>query len=196
MEGTARFIGTRAHLPILPAPGLMSSANIEYAIRHTRVLYAPYRRIESFGETRFNFRLVSEPMDAVGHARVRSGWVEAGRPRILKPPSMRGIETEGFSPEAARLFDWMREQGMPLQPLVQYGFQFSRSEVQEEYLHEDVREVAERVVREAESSGDMFRAVIEGVDDAWEVSLLSFMLEMIQQSHEINLFDFKRRGLL
>ena len=174
----------------------MNTGNFEYAIRHTRVLYAPYRRIESFGETRFSFRLLSEPMDAVGHCRVRSGWVEAGRPRILKPPSMRGIETEGFSAEAARLFDWLREQGTPLQALVKYGFQFSRSEVQEEYLHEDIREVTDRVMREAENSGDMFRTVIEGVDDAWEISLLSFMLEMIQQSHEINIFDFKRRGLL
>ena len=174
----------------------MPPSSIEYAIRHTRVLYAPYRRIESFGETRFSFRLVSEPMDTVGHCRVRSGWVEAGRPRILKPPSMRGIETEGFSTEAARLFDWLRDQGVPLQPFIQYGFQFSRSTVQEEYLHEPMQEVADRVVREAESSGDMFRTVIETVDDAWEVSLLCFMIEMIQQSHEINIFDFKRRGLL
>lgn len=174
----------------------MNRTNFDYAIRHTRVLYAPYRRIESFGETRFTFRLVSEPMDSVGHCRVRSGWVEAGRPRILKPPSMQGIETEGFSAEAAKLFEWMQENGTPLQALVRYGFQFSRSEVQEEYLHEDIREVTERVVHEAESSGDLFRAVIEGVDDAWEVSLLCFMIEMIQQSHEINIFDFKRRGLL
>lgn len=174
----------------------MNSANIEYAIRHTQVLYAPYRRIDSFGETRFNFRLLSEPLDAVGHCRVRSGRVEAGRPRILKPQALRGIETEGFSAEAGKLFEWMRERGLPLQPLVQYGFQFSRSEVQEEYLHEDIREVSERVIHDAESSGDLFRAVIGGVDDAWEVSLLSFMIEMIQQSHEINIFDFKRRGLL
>lgn len=174
----------------------MNPAAIEYAVRHTRVIYAPYRRIESFGETRFTFRMVSEPMDAVGHCRIRSGWVEAGRPRIIKPPSMSGIETEGFSSEAAELFEWMREHGAPLRALVRYGFQFGRSEVQEEYLHEDIREVTERVVRDAENSGDLFRAVIEGVDDAWEISLLCFMLEMIQQSHEINIFDFKRRGLL
>ncbi len=174
----------------------MTSSNFEYAVNHTRVLYAPYRRIESFGETRFHFLMVSESMDAVGECRVRSGYVEAGRPCILKPTHLRGIETEGFSAEAAKLFEWMHEQGMPLRALVRYGFQFSRSEVHEEYLHEDVRDVAERLVREAESSGDMLRAVIEGVDDAWEVSLLCFMLEMIQQSHEINLFDFKRRGLL
>ena len=63
-------------------------------------------------------------------------------------------------------------------------------------MHDSYQEVEDRVVREALSSGDSFRAVVAGVDDAWEVSLLSFMLEMIQQSHEINVFDFRRRGLL
>ena len=43
---------------------------------------------------------------------------------------------------------------------------------------------------------DTFMSLIEGVDDAWEVSLLKFMVEMIQKSHEINIFDFKRKGLL
>lgn len=174
----------------------MTPSKFEYAIKHTQVLYTPYRRIESFGETRFDFLLVSESMDAVGECRIRSGWVEAGRPQILKPMHLREIETEGFSAEAARLFDWMREQGISLNALIRYGFQFSRSEVREEYLHEDIREVTERLVQEARRSGDAMTAVIEGVDDAWEVSLLFFMLEMIQKSHEINIFDFKRRGLL
>ena len=87
-------------------------------------------------------------------------------------------------------------QGARLQALLQYGFQFSRSDTSEEYLHEDIREVSDRVVKEALHSGDTYRAVIRGVDDAWEISLMYFMLEMIQQSHEINIFDFKRRGLL
>ncbi len=174
----------------------MKGDKVGYAIRHTKVLYLPYRRIESFGETRYNFRLLSEPMDEVGSCRVRIGWVEVGKPRILKPKHLRGPETEGFSDEATRFFDWLREQGLPVRAFISYGFHFSRSDVQEEYLHDDIRVVSDQVVREAESSGDTLRAVIEGVDDAWEISLLSFMLEMIQQSHEINVFDYKRRGLL
>lgn len=79
---------------------------------------------------------------------------------------------------------------------MEYGFRFGRSDVHEELVHEPVREVEEKLVQDALSSGDSFRAVVAGVDDAWEVSLLSFMLEMIQQSHEINLFDFRRRGLI
>jgi hypothetical protein len=39
-------------------------------------------------------------------------------------------------------------------------------------------------------------AVIEGVDDAWEVCLLKFAIDMIGKSTDINVFDFKRKGLL
>ncbi|MBE6415755.1 MAG: hypothetical protein E7032_04395 [Akkermansiaceae bacterium] len=174
----------------------MNRSSIEYAMQCTRVLYVPDRRIDTFGETRFNFRLITEPMDEVGVCRVRSGWVEANRPRILRPADLRGVEIEGFGADAARFFEWMEAHGAGLKALFQYGFCFSRSEVQEELVHDTVREVEDRVVNEALSCGDPYRAVISGVDDAWEVSLLGFMLEMIQKSHEINVFDFRRRGLI
>ena len=167
-----------------------------YAMQNTQVLYVPDRRIDSFGDTRFNYILLSEPLDSVGHCRIRSGWVEANRPRILRPADLVGIEMEGFGPAARSFVEWIAEQGAPIHALLKYGFRFSRSDVRTEYIHESLQEVSERVVNEALHSGDSFRAVIKGVDDDWEVSLLCFMLEMIQQSHDINFFDFKRRGLL
>lgn len=174
----------------------MNRSFIEFAMQHTRVLYVPDRRIDSFGDTRFNFRLITEPMDEIGVCRVRSGWVEANRPRILRPADLRGIETEGFGADAARFFEWMESHGARLRALLEYGFRFGRSDVHEELVHEPVREVEDKLVSESLSSGDPFRAVVAGVDDAWEVSLLCFMLEMIQKSHEINVFDFRRRGLI
>ena len=169
-----------------PPFAFMNRSSIDYAMQQTRVLYVPDRRIDSFGETRFNFRLITEPMDEIGVCRIRSGWVEAARPRILRPADLRGIETEGFSADAARFFDWMQEQGAKLQALFEYGFRFGRSDVSEEIVHDSVEEVSDRVVADA----------LLGVDDAWEVSLLYFMVQMIQKSHEINVFDFRRRGLL
>lgn len=179
-----------------PIAFIMNRGSIEYAMRQTRVLYVPDRRIDSFGDTRFNFRLITEPMDEAGVCRVRSGWVEASRPRILRPADLRGIETEGFSAEAAYFFEWIEAHGARMQTLFEYGFCFGRSDVHEELVHESAAEVEDRVIKESLSSGDPFRAVIAGVDDAWEISLLSFMMEMIQQSHEINVFDFRRRGLI
>lgn len=174
----------------------MDDAETAYAIQNTRILYATERRIDTFGDTRFEFLLISEPMDSVGHCRVRSGWVEASRPRILRPADLLGVEMEGFSAEARQFMEWMKQRGAKLQALLKYGFRLQRSDVRVEYLHEDVREVGDRMVADAAKNGDCYRAVILGVDDAWEVSLLCFMIEMIQQSHEINIFDFKRRGLI
>ena len=174
----------------------MHAGNIPYAIANTEVLYVPDRRIDTFGDTRFNYRLVTEPMDEAGTARVRSGWVEARRPRIVRPAMPDAVEMEGFSRDAAEFFHWLRSEGALACTWLKYGFCFSRSDVLVETVHEDARDVADRMVREALESGDSFRAVIRGVDDAWEVSLLRFMMEMIQQSHEINAFDFRRRGLV
>lgn len=165
-------------------------------MRNTHILYVPDRRIDTFGDTRFNYRLICESMDDPGVCRVRSGWVEAARPRILRPADLRGLETEGFSADAERFFEWMEEHGAQMQALFKYGFRFSRSEVSTETVHDDLRTLSERVKEEALHSGDPFRAVLTGVEDAWEISLLRFMMEMIQQSHEINIFDFRRRGLI
>lgn len=170
--------------------------DIRYAAEATKVLYVPDRRIDTFGDTRFNFLLMSELMDSVGVVRVRSGWVEAEKPKIIRPKLYNEVSTEGFSGEAKRFFDWMAKNGGAMLTLLEYGFNFRRSEVHEEILHESVESVRGRLLDQVRNGEDSLMALIEGEDDAWEVSLLKFSVEMIQQSHEINIFDFKRKGLL
>lgn len=175
---------------------MYSEDDIQYALESTEVLYEPDRRIDTFGSTRFSFILLSEPMDQTGTTRVRSGWVEAERPKIIKPDIYNQIDTEGFGEDADRFFEWLSHQQKAFQALLQYGFQFKRSDIHEELLHEPIEEVSGRVTRTTLESGDALKAVIRGVDDAWEVCLLKFTVEMVQKSHEINLFDFRRKGLL
>ena len=176
-----------------------SQDNIHYALQTTRVICEPDRRIDTFGETRFEFQLISELMDHVGQVRIRSGEVEAQRPRIMRPEAYRDIQLDGFDPSMKAKFDQMIEQyqsqGKDL-AFLQYGFQFKRGQVREEIVHESVDNVRERIMEDLRRSGNPALAVIEGVDDAWEISILKFSLEMIMRSHEINTFDFKRRGLI
>ncbi len=182
-----------------PATLMHSQDNIHYALETTRVLREPDHRIQTFGETRFEFQLISELMDRVGEVRIRTGEVEAQRPRILRPEAFREIEFEGFNDSARARFEKMvekfRAEGKDL-AFLQYGFQFRRGEVHEEIVHDSMDAVRERVLEDIRRSGDPSRAVIEGVDDAWEVCILKFSFEMILRSHEINAFDFKRRGLI
>jgi hypothetical protein len=176
-----------------------SQDDIHYALETTRVLREPDRRIQTFGETRFEFQLISELMDRTGEVRIRTGEVEAQRPRILRPESLREIEFEGFNPSARARFDEMLEkyrgEGRDL-AFLQYGFQFRRGLVHEEIVHETIDAVRERVLEDIRRTGNPSLAVIEGVDDAWEISILKFSFEMIMRSHEINAFDLKRRGLI
>ncbi len=175
-----------------------SQDDIQYAMETTRVLHEPDHRIQTFGETRFEFQLLSEPMDQVGKVRVRTGEVEAMKPRILRPEPYRDVELEGFDENARARFDAMvekfKEEGRDL-AFLQYGFRFRRGAVNEELLQDTIESVREKVLEDIRRSGNPARAIIEGVDDTWEISVLKFSFDMILKSHEINAFDFKRKGL-
>jgi len=176
-----------------------SPDNIQYAMETTRVLLEPDRRIDTFGDTRFEFQLLSELMDRSGEVRVRTGEVEAMRPRILRPESMQEIELEGFGDKARERMDAMiaklKAEGKDL-AFLRYGFRFRSGQVNEEIIHDSMEAVRERVLEEARRVGNPARAVIEGVDDAWEVSIFKFAFEMIHHSWPINRFDLHRRGLI
>ena len=181
------------HLP------MHSQDDIHYALETTKVLREPDRRIDTFGETRFEFQLISELMDRSGEVRIRTGEVEAMRPRILRPSAYNEVQLDGFDPSARarfdKLVDKLKSEGKDL-AFLQYGFQFKRGQVHEEIIHDTLDAVRERVLEDIRRTGNPARAVIEGVDDAWEISILKFSFEMILRSHEINAFDFKRRGLI
>jgi hypothetical protein len=176
-----------------------SPDNIQYAMESTRVLMEPDRRIDTFGETRFEFQLLSELMDSTGKIRIRTGEVEALKPQIVRPDGYSDIELEGFGDKARERFDAlvqkMRDGGENM-AFLNYGFRFKRGQVTEEILHDSLEVVRDRVMEDARVAGNPARAIIEGVDDAWEVSIFKFSFEMIARSWAINRFDFQRRGLL
>lgn len=174
---------------------MYSEDSIQYALETTEVLHEPDRRIDTFGTTSFQFHLISELMDDVRQIRVRTGQIHAQRPTILKPEPYSDLEFEGFGEQAEAFARWMKERGGKA-ALLQYGFSFKKSDVTESMVHDSLAVVTDRVVTEARDSGNPLSAVILGVDDTWEICLLKFTIEMIQKSHKINLFDFKRRGLL
>jgi hypothetical protein len=176
-----------------------SPDSIQYALEVTRVLREPDRRIDTFGDTRFEFLLLSELMDRAGEVRIRRGEVEANRPRIVRPDGYQEIQLEGFGDKARERIDALiaklREQGKDL-AFLNYGFQFRASDVTEEIVHDSMEAVRERVLEVARQEGKPAQAIIEGVDDAWEVSIFKFSFEMILHSLPINRFDLHRRGLI
>lgn len=169
--------------------------DIQYALEMTRVIHEPDRMIDTFGTTSFEFHLISELMDHANQVRIREGRISAERPRILRPEGMEELLFEGFGEQADAFRDWLKIHGKDI-AILKYGFNFARSSVSESIVHESVETVCDRVVGDIRDRGNPLSAVICGVDDAWEICLLKFTTEMILRSQGVNLFDFRRRGLL
>jgi hypothetical protein len=174
---------------------MMRQDDFDYAIENTQVILAPERQIATFGSTSFNFYLISELMDRADQVRVRNGKIHAERPQILTPEHYCRLLLEGFGEKAQRYVDQLREHARNV-AVLRYGFQFRKTDVTEQTLRDPIDAVINRTKRQVESENEPLSAVIQGVDDAWEVCLLKFTIDMIERSSGENLGDFRKRGLI
>lgn len=177
---------------------MFTADDFQYALENTRVLLAPRRQIETFGSTRFQFHLLTESMDRVDEVRLREGTIHAERPQLLTPEHHARLLLENFGEKAGEFAEWLRQSGRPMATVLKYGFQFRRSEITETVLHDSLETVCARVSEQVEGTQDTepLSAVLQGVDDAWEVCLLKFTMDLVQGSGPGNVSDFRRRGLL
>ena len=102
---------------------------------------------------------------------------------------------EGFGERAEEFVGWLREHS-PQLAVLKYGFQFRKTDMNDQIIHSPVGEVVARLREEVDRSEDPLSAIIEGVDEGWEICLLKFAADMIQESAGDNLGDFRQRGLL
>jgi hypothetical protein len=174
---------------------MWSEDDFQYAVENTRVIVAPERQIATFGTTSFRFYLISELMDRVNEVRVRDGQIHAERPQIVTPDHYARLLLEGFGEQAQHYVDALRERMRNI-AILRYGFQFRKTDVTENRVRDPIEAVVDRTRRMVEDANEPLSAVIHGVDDAWEVCLLKFTIDMIARSSGDNLGDFRRRGLL
>jgi hypothetical protein len=163
-------------------------------MENTRVVVAPSNAIETYGQTSFRFRLVTEPMDEVGTVRLRQGMIHAERPRILAPQYVSKLILEGFGERARDFAGWMEEQ-KDLH-FLRYGFSLRKTDYSESILRESKDDLIDRLTQQLRSDDDPMDTLIEGVDEGWEVCLMKFTMDLIQRSAGGNLAEWKRRGLL
>ncbi|MEI6072757.1 MAG: hypothetical protein WCS31_13260 [Verrucomicrobiae bacterium] len=172
---------------------MLQEHDFHYAMENTRVVVSPKGGIETFGSTQFRFSLVSELLDEVGAVRVRNGRLEAERPRIVSPHHYSKLMLDGFGEEAREYADWIESHGSAIR-ILRYGFQFRKTDLSEHVVRESLDSALDRL--QDQIGDDPLAALISGVDDAWEVCLLKFSMEMIQKSAGENVDEWKRRGLI
>jgi len=173
---------------------MIKSDDFNYAMENTRVVVPPSNAIETYGQTSFRFRLVTEPMDEVGTVRLRQGMIHAERPRILAPHYISKLILDGFGEKARDFAGWMEEQ-KDLH-FLRYGFSLRKTDYSENILRESKEDIIDRLKQQLRRDDDPMDTLIEGVDEGWEVCLMKFTMDLIQRSAEGNVAEWKRRGLL
>ena len=176
-----------------PFTAMYNADDLQYALENTKVIHSPDRVIETFGVTSFQFYLITELMDHVDEIRVRAGRIQADRPQLLTPDNMAKLLLDGFGEAANHFAQLLQAKNAAF---LKYGFQIRKDGVTEHIVHDSLPAVLERVNREVPEGQRSSSAIIQGVDEGWEICLLKFTLELVEQSARINWFDLRRRGLL
>jgi len=169
---------------------------IMYAVSRTRILRAPRQSLSTFGSTIINYYLLTEPayseLVTEEETVVREGRVSSDRPRVITPYYLSRLE--GFGENAKRYLDMIMGQYGPHVPGVLYSY---KNEPRELTIVSDRLEVvASRLNETIEKKGDRLTAIVKGVDELWDVSLLKFISELTERSLRSNIVDLDRRGLL
>jgi hypothetical protein len=162
---------------------------IQYAIEHTEVVRPPRQSLATFGTTNIYYYLVTELMESTNV--VREGRVIAAKPKIVTPAYL--INLEGFSNQAKRYIEMMAEKH-PREAGIFYSY---KNEPKEMNIVSDAQvKVVDNIRQQIESHGDPLTAIIKGVEDMWDVSLLKFTYELTSRSVYTNVTEMENRGLL
>lgn len=169
--------------------------NFWYAVNNTEVIVMPKSHLETFGTTNLRYHMVSELMDTVNRIRIREGAIQSRRPQIITPTYYAAEMLDGFGEEANQYIDWLRAHARDLR-ILQYGFKIQKTELSEQVVSGNVKEIIEQVRKQALDAGNPMAAVIYGVDDPWDVCLLKFMVDVIRDSVPHNISELGRHNLL
>jgi len=162
---------------------------MKYVLEHTELIRPPQQHLATFGSTRMKYYVVTGLGENV--SVVRDGRVIAEKPRIVTPSYL--IRLEGFS-ETARNYIGMMAREHPDEAGVFYRYKNEPKGM--DVVSESMRQVISNLNARIEEEQDPLSAIIKGVEEQWDVSLLIFIYHLTRKSVSNNVADFSRRGLL
>ncbi|MBP5791915.1 MAG: hypothetical protein J6W80_06650 [Kiritimatiellae bacterium] len=165
-----------------------------YAAQKVRIVLSPSKELETFGDTIVNYSLVSELEDFPDKVRVREGRLEAHKPLVITPREVE-VEMEGFSEAARSYFNFLKENDEDFR-ILRYGYSLKSDNFSEVVLTDSLQAVVERVKLDVRARGDRFSAVLVGVDNPWDVSLIELWRREVWRSAGKNIRELGGKGKL
>jgi hypothetical protein len=171
----------------------LDAETIREVAARTFVVRPPRRTLETFGPTTVRYYLVTEPSyGEENEAVVRSGTVVSERPRLVTPTYLENL-FRGFQ-HGLEFAAFLRAVYGPSAPglMYQYTNTFGDLEIVSDSPRLVAGRIAERLDREEEPMG----AVLMGVDQFWDISLMKFIHDLTLAAAGKHVKDLGRAGLL
>ena len=169
---------------------------IRKAISQTEVLRYPKQSLSTFGQTIIDYYLLSSPIYDEANKNeetvIREGKVSAERPRIVTPYFLSRIQ--GFSENAKRYLDFIIRYHGSHTPGLLYSYKNETRELS--IVSENLESVAGRLKENMEKQGHQLSAIVKGVDQFWDISLIKFISDLTENSLKSNVAELDKRGLL
>ena len=159
----------------------------------------PRQALATFGTTVIRYYLVAEPvyadLDLPGRkdeAVVREGVVRSERPRVVTPYYL--MRHEGFTDNATDYLQEMSRRHGSDAPGLLYTYRNEPAETS--IVAGPAADVARRISERLDKEQRGLEAVIRGVDDLWDVSVMKFIYELTNASVQSNASELYQHGLL
>ena len=165
------------------------------AIEKTSVVRPPKQALATFG----SYYLVTEPayrgLAGAGEdpeSVVREGVVRAERPQVVTPYFLS--RHEGFGNHTQQYLDHLMEAYGPDSPGLLYTYKNDAMETS--IVTGTPDEVATRIGERLDREERSLEAVVRGIDEMWDVSLMKFIYELTNRSARTNFNELRNNGLL
>lgn len=164
---------------------------------NTVVVKLPKQSLATFGTTVITYNMITRPLyqaldmdKRTEESVLRRGTVKAERPQIVTPQFLS--RTRGFGNEAQEFMRELIRRGQADDPGILYTY--SHEPVQMEIISSRPEELAERISRQIDQESRSLEAVIIGVDELWDVSLMKFIFDITNSSAPNNAAEFTQSG--
>lgn len=154
----------------------------------TNILRAPKKKIFTFGDTDFDYLIVSKQEN---QSIVRKGNLNCGKPILITPESLLNT-LQGFSEDAVRFAE--SEFAKIISKLRGLGYQFKNELKNREVYNRPVEEMLDSLMKDSSIEHNN-SAIITAPDDIWALSLLKVSFEIVNNSFSGNIQDLEDRDM-
>lgn len=170
---------------------------IQHTVEHTEIVRPPKQSLASFGVTNVYYYLVTEPvynelLDVVEETVVREGRVIAEKPKIVTPYYLLNL-FEGFE-HGEEYAQYMLQRYGPSEPGLLYRYKNEPGEMN--ILSSPLESVIHNLNQKIDKEGNPLAAIIKGIDEMWDVSLMKFIHELTRGSLNSNVREIGMKGFL